>query len=213
MPRVVFLDAVGTLFGVRGSVGEIYGSFALRHTGIDVNFDDLDRAFYDAFNAAPPAVFPGIEAHLLVQHELRWWQAIARQSFAAVGALPQFEDFERFFERLFAHFATADPWFVYPDVLPALRYWQQQNVSLGVVSNFDSRLYAVLDALDLAQYFTSVTISTHVGAAKPDPLVWERALAAHDCSPEEAWHIGDSYRQDAEGATAAGLHGVWLDRG
>ena len=27
-PKIIFLDAVGTLFGVRGTVGEIYSGFA-----------------------------------------------------------------------------------------------------------------------------------------------------------------------------------------
>lgn len=211
-PQVVFLDAVGTLFGVRDSVGQVYREFALRQADIEVNADDLDRAFSDAFKAAPRAEFPGVPPQDLLQHEFDWWLAVARQSFDTVGVLSQFDDFDRFFGHLFAHFATAEPWFIYPDVLPALEYWKQHDIQLGVVSNFDSRLYAVLDALDLAQFFTSVTISTHVGTAKPNPSIWERALAAHDCSPDAAWHIGDSYGEDVEGAMAAGLKGIWLDR-
>ena len=58
-PQVIFLDAVGTLFGVKGSVGEMYLNVTRR---FDVELDPtlLDQAFYDSFKAAPPMAFPGM---------------------------------------------------------------------------------------------------------------------------------------------------------
>lgn len=117
-----------------------------------------------------------------------------------------------FFTELYQHFATADPWFIYPDVLPTLKRWHQLGIELGVLSNFDSRLYSVLQALDLAQFFTSVTISTEVGAAKPDPQIFAVGLNKHNCPAQLAWHIGDSLKEDYQGAKAAGLRAVWLKR-
>ncbi|NJM95242.1 MAG: HAD-IA family hydrolase, partial [Acaryochloridaceae cyanobacterium CSU_5_19] len=78
--------------------------------------------------------------------------------------------------------------------------------------NFDSRLYAVLETLNLSQYFTSVTISTVAGVAKPDAQLFKTALAKHDCPAKAAWHIGDSWQDDYEGANQAGLRGIWLNR-
>lgn len=83
---------------------------------------------------------------------------------------------------------------------------------MGVLSNFDSRLYSVLDALDLRQFFTSITISTEVGAAKPDPLIFATALNKHKCPAKLAWHIGDSLKEDYQGAKAAGLKAILLQR-
>ena len=216
-PQVIFLDAVGTLFGVRGSVGEVYRDFTRQQTGIELDAEATNTAFYEAFDAAPPAEFPELitqkkPGSFLLEQEFNWWLAIAQDTFSRLGVLVQFPDFQNFFEHLFAYFATADPWIIYPDVRPTLRHWRQQGIELGIVSNFDSRLYTVVDSLDLAQFFTSVTISTRVGAAKPNPQVWYSALAAHNCPPEAAWHIGDSYREDVEGAIAAGLRGIWLNR-
>ena len=86
------------------------------------------------------------------------------------------------------------------------------GIQLGVISNFDSRIYTVLDILALADFFQSVTISTEVGVAKPDPLIFATALQKHRCAAFEAWHVGDSYSEDYEGAKEAGLRGVWLRR-
>ncbi|XGB40921.1 MAG: hypothetical protein LVS60_10955 [Nodosilinea sp. LVE1205-7] len=60
-PQVIFLDAVGTLFGVAGSVGAIYADLAAQQ-GIAIDPDRLNRAFFRSFKAAPPMVFGGVIA-------------------------------------------------------------------------------------------------------------------------------------------------------
>ncbi|MBD2461292.1 HAD family hydrolase [Oscillatoria sp. FACHB-1407] len=210
-PQVIFFDAVGTLFGVRGSVGQAYSNLA-QQFGVTADPQVLNEGFFKAFRAAPPMAFAGVNATYVPEREYAWWWAIAAETFQEAGVLGQFSDFEVFFTALYAHFTTAEPWFVYPDTRHTLIHWHDQGVELGIISNFDSRIHAVLDALGLAKYFKSVTISTEVGAAKPDPQLFIAALKKHNCSPEMAWHIGDSYREDYEGAKAAGLRGIWLRR-
>lgn len=210
-PKVIFLDAVGTLFGVRDSVGVVYGAIA-RQFGVDADEHALNSAFYHSFRTASPMAFPGTPIDEIPTREFEWWWAIAYKTFEQVGVLSQFSQFDDFFAALYRHFETADPWFVYPDVLPALEYWRKQGISLAVVSNFDSRIHSVLPALGLSAYFDSVTISTEVGAAKPDPRVFETALKKHGCLATEAWHIGDSRREDCDGAKNLGIRAIWLKR-
>jgi putative hydrolase of the HAD superfamily len=210
-PKVIFLDAVGTIFGVKGSVGEVYAQIA-QQFGVNAPADSINRAFYQNFKTAPPSVFPGKQPEEIHQYEFEWWEAIARNTFQQVGVIDQFIDFSAYFSQLYRHFATAEPWSIYPDVLQALQYWQQLDIELGVLSNFDSRLHSVLQALDLAQFFTSVTISTEVGAAKPEPQIFTVALNKHQCSAEFAWHVGDSLQEDYRGAKASGLRAIWLRR-
>ncbi len=211
IPQVIFLDAVGTLFGVEGSVGEQYVKVANRF-GVNLAADDLNRAFYKSFKAATPPAFSGTEAAEIQVKEYTWWLEIAVETFKEANAFHYFPDFGRFFAYLYDYFATAEPWFVYPDTIEALKRWQQLGIPLGILSNFDSRLYSVLQALNLADYFTSVTISTEVGAAKPNPQIFEIALQKHHCSASTAWHIGDSFEEDYQAAKAVGLRGIWLKR-
>lgn len=210
-PKVIFLDAVGTLFGVRGSVGAVYSAIALKF-GVEVPTETLNQAFLQAFAASESPVFPGADPEEIPECEFEWWRAIALRTFQQAGVLTQFADFDDFFDQLYNHFATAEPWFIYPDVLPALEAWQKIGIELGIVSNFDSRLYWVLEALKLKEFFTSITISTEVGFAKPDPKIFAIALQQHSCAANHAWHIGDSFRQDYQGAKAAGLRAILLDR-
>ncbi|MEG4090016.1 HAD-IA family hydrolase [Microcoleus sp. Pol12B4] len=211
MTKVIFLDAAGTLFDVRGSVGEVYGQIAQRF-GVTVKGEELNAAFSQSFASASPMAFPGIEAAKIPQLEFEWWQTVSAKAFQIAGIFHEFSDFAKFFVELYAHFATAEPWFVYPDVFPALNKWQQQGIELAVVSNFDYRIYPVLKALNLAEYFTSVTISTEVGAAKPDSKIFTVALQKHNCTAENVLHIGDSFKADYCGAKNAGLNAIWLNR-
>jgi len=210
-PKVIFLDAVGTLFGIRGTVGEVYGMLA-RQSGVEVPTEALDTAFIQSFRSSPPGAFPGVNPVDRPTHEFNWWKVIAMETFQQVGVFPQFSDFDSFFNSLYAYFGTTEPWFVYPDVFSALSSWQQSGIELGVLSNFDSRIYSVLQAFGLADFFSSVTISTEAGAAKPDRQIFAAALAKHNCSASDAWHIGDSFQEDYQAAQKAGLQAIWLKR-
>ena len=210
-PQVVFFDAVGTLFGVRGSVGEIYRDIAADFGVTDPDVADaLNRAFGEAFRAAPRAAFPGIAAAEIPTRERAWWREVVAETF--VGAGVRVTDFEAFFAAAFAHFATAAPWELYPEAIAALTQLQAAGIELGIISNFDSRLPRVLTALGIAPFFRSVTVSTLTGAAKPDEKIFQTALCEHAASPEKAWHIGDSRKEDWEGARAARLQAIWLVR-
>jgi putative hydrolase of the HAD superfamily len=65
----------------------------------------------------------------------------------------------------------------------------------------------------LAQYFSTVTISTEVGVAKPEVGIFQVALRKHQCLPGQAWHVGDSLSEDYRAARSAGLRGILIDRG
>ncbi|MBD2194967.1 MULTISPECIES: HAD-IA family hydrolase [Calothrix] len=210
-PKVIFLDAVGTIIGVKGSVGEVYRQIA-QEFDVDVPADTLNRAFYESFKAAPPPIFPDADSQDILQREFDWWRIVALNTFESAGVLKEFADFSAFFSELYIHFGTAEPWFVYPDVLPSLVNWRRMGIELGVLSNFDSRIYSVLQSLGLRDFFSSITISTQARAAKPDPQIFAIALEKHNCSPDAAWHIGDSVEEDYNGAKAAGLRGILINR-
>jgi putative hydrolase of the HAD superfamily len=81
-----------------------------------------------------------------------------------------------------------------------------------VVSNWDRRLPEILSSLDLESYFTVVTVSSLEGLEKPAPEIFWRTLERLGVRPEEALHVGDSLREDYQGASQAGLASVLVDR-
>jgi putative hydrolase of the HAD superfamily len=81
-----------------------------------------------------------------------------------------------------------------------------------VISNFDHRLYRILDGLDLTRHFDSITISSEAGYAKPRREVYEAALARAGVLAHDAMHIGDSEHLDLAPAAALGMAAVLIDR-
>jgi putative hydrolase of the HAD superfamily len=70
-----------------------------------------------------------------------------------------------------------------------------------------------LSHTSLAASFDVAIISAELGVGKPDPRIFEAALAALDLAPADAVMVGDSLTRDVAGAHAAGLRAIWLDRG
>lgn len=206
--KAIFFDAAGTLFTVNGSVGEIYARLA-RQYGKEVSVTDLEAGFRRCFAAASPMAFPGASAEQVRVLEKQWWRDLVHNVFAPLGPFPRFAEY---FEALFAYFARADAWRLYPETLEVLAALKSRDLLLGIVSNFDSRLFGLLDGLGIAAFFDPVVISTHVGAAKPDAAIFIRALSHHRLRPDEALHVGDSYEADIMGAQGAGLAPVLVDR-
>ena len=208
-PQVIFFDAAGTLIEVRGSVGEVYSRVA-REFGFETEPQILQRNFALRFREQPPMAFPvGTPDAELIELEQDWWRNLVKAAFADLGLFPRFDEF---FDELFERFRGCEFWRVYDDVEPALTALKQRGIPLGVISNFDSRLYDVLRACKLSRFFDSIRVSTRVGAAKPDPAIFQAALSYHGVEPRQAWHVGDSLREDVEGALAAGLRAFLIDR-
>ena len=206
--KAIFFDAAGTLITVNGSVGGIYARLAAKH-GKQVQVKDLEAGFRRSFATAPPMAFPGAAASAIPDLEKQWWGDLVRQVFASLGPFPAFDDY---FEELYYFFAQPEAWQLYPETVETLETLHTKGVTLGVISNFDSRLFGLLDGLGIAQFFDSVVISTQAGAAKPHPAIFQQALEHHGLSPDQAAHVGDSYEMDILGARGVGLTPVLIDR-
>jgi putative hydrolase of the HAD superfamily len=116
------------------------------------------------------------------------------------------------FGRLAQHFRDPAVWAVYPDVIPALDALAARGMPLAVVSNWDSYLPRLLELRGLSRYFQTVSVSALEETGKPDAEIFRRTCARMAVGAADALHVGDSLRDDFEGARAAGLQAVLLDR-
>lgn len=210
--QVVFFDAADTLFHIHGSVADIYLRYAEKH-GFKKNGESLraiKAAFARAFHEAPPPVFAATEPAAIKHSERVWWFDIVHNVFYRVG---MFGAFDEFFEEVFAVFERPDSWRLYPETREVLTGLKKQGFELGIISNFDSRLFSVLRGLEIVDLFDTITISSLAHAAKPSGRIFQQALEKHAIDPADALHVGDSERDDVKGALSAGLTGVLLARG
>jgi putative hydrolase of the HAD superfamily len=210
MLKAVFFDAAGTLFEAREPVGHTYARIARQH-GLDADDGAVSAGFRRAFSSTPGLAFgPHRAAAEIRRLEREWWYGLVRRSFEGLG---QFDSFDAFFDELFAYFGDPAHWEPLPEAASVLQSLKKQELRLGIISNFDWRLYGILDGLGMRQFFDTVTISSEAGYAKPARQIFATALSSLDVKPDEAAHIGDSIPMDVQGAQGAGLHPILIEVG
>ena len=69
-----------------------------------------------------------------------------------------------------------------------------------------------LRTTSLAGLFEVAVISSELGYRKPDPRVFQKALARLGLAREEVVYVGDSWEHDMIGARDAGIRGIWVCR-
>jgi len=206
--KAVFFDAAGTLIKPARRVGESYAAIAANY-GKSVTPADLFERFRICFDGAPPLAFPGAAPAEIEPLERQWWKRLVAQVFEPWG---EFARFDEFFDELFAYFAQPEAWRLYPEAIETLAALKQRGLVLAVISNFDSRLLRILDGLNVGPNFAHIFVSSAVGHAKPQPEIFDIALARFGLAPEQALHIGDSENNDLQGASNAGLRALLVDR-
>lgn len=100
----------------------------------------------------------------------------------------------------------------FADTKPALRALRLAGVTLVVVSNWDVSLHEMLAKTGLRAMVDGAIASAEAGSAKPDSLIFARALALAGAQARLTWHVGDSLDADVEGARRAGIEPVLIDR-
>lgn len=65
---------------------------------------------------------------------------------------------------------------------------------------------------ELVPYFDHIIISGAFGKGKPDPSIFQHALAQCDVTADEAIMVGDNLMTDILGASRVGMRSVWINR-
>jgi putative hydrolase of the HAD superfamily len=210
MLKAAFFDAAGTLFDAREPLGHTYARIAREH-GVEADDSAVSAGFRRAFASTPGLAFgPRRHADGIRRLEREWWYGLVHKSFEGLG---RFDNFDAFFEELFAYFASPENWTPLPGAHSALQQLREAELKLGIISNFDHRLYRILEGLGLRAFFDTVTISSEAGYAKPAREIFATAMASLGVTADEAVHVGDSALLDVRGAQDAGLRAILIDTG
>jgi putative hydrolase of the HAD superfamily len=203
----IFFDAAGTLFHLTKTVGDHY-AYVGREVGLDLDAQQLERAFHSAWQQMPRRrAIDGRREN----DDKGWWRELVGRVFDQVA--PSLSDLDRdnFFEIAYEHFAEPGVWQHYPEV-PEVIEQLQPRFQLAVISNFDGRLRFILQHLGISNYLSHIFISSELGADKPDPEIFRRAIAIMHLNADEVLHVGDDPERDWKAAAAAGLLVFRLDR-
>lgn len=106
-----------------------------------------------------------------------------------------------------AFYAARNQVELFDDVLPALGRLRARY-RLMALSNGN----ADLAVIGLASLFEHTIGAREAGAAKPDRRIFEALLGRAGLKPRQVVYVGDDPHADVEGARAAGMPAVWIDR-
>ena len=196
---VILFDAAETLFTTRGTVGEIYGEVARKY-GSAASPEEIQSAFVRQFRHAGPVT---------TDSEKTWWKDVVHRVFDDVG---MFHNFDQFFEEVYDEFQDSRGWRLFPETRDVLTELKQRKLQLGVITNFDSRVYSVMRSLRILEFFDTVTISSETGFAKPHPGIFKAAIQATGVPASRILYLGDSLEGDVRAGAAAGLNTILIDR-
>ena len=101
---------------------------------------------------------------------------------------------------------------LFQDVVPALGRIRNSGMLTGLISNVDSTGSALADSMGLTGHIDFAITSGDAGAEKPHPAIFRAALAKAGVGAAEAVHVGDQIESDIDGAQAAGIAPVLMDR-
>jgi putative hydrolase of the HAD superfamily len=200
----VFLDAGNTLIGMDSA---LLASLAAA-TGI--------RTTADAVARAEAAARPALSARLAAGRSSETgstFRFYIEQMLAQLGVEP--DERSALTPRLanaVKRVPTVELWsHVLPGVPAALGALRAAGLRLVVVSNADGTVEDGLTHAGLRPLVDAVIDSTRVGFEKPDPRIFQCALAKAGTTADRAVHVGDLYSVDVLGARSCGIGAALLD--
>lgn len=208
MTGAVFFDVGSTLLHPEPSVAETFAHSA-QECGHEITVRDLESympqvdAFYEAEYVRDGDFWCSHERATTI------WLDMYRYLAHLVGLDTDAEDIAA---SVHMAYQRADHWAVYPDVTACLWGLKRRGIMLGVISNWDSGLEDLLRKVKLLPYFDDVVSSAVVGYRKPDPVIFELALERMGIDAARAVHVGDLPEADGDGASAAGIRPIIVDR-
>lgn len=194
--KAILVDAAGTLLAPTEPMAQVYRTIGQKY-GVDYSEDEILMRYRRAYAQ------PWGRSRLRYVNDGRpFWQYIVSSSTGCSDL--------QYFEELYQYYTTEKAWHLCdPDAGRVFEALKRAGVKTAVVSNFDTRLRPLLQALKCDRWFDAVAISAEVAAEKPNPTIFLKACELLGVKPEEAVHIGDDRRNDIWGARDAGCD-AWL---
>lgn len=204
-PRAVLFDALGTLVGLEPPAPRLRSELSSRF-GLAVSLAQAEQAIGAEITYYRAHLEQGRDDDTLVELRARCADVLSQELERSLDRkVPAGSELV---ETLLASLRFS----AFADARPALSRLRAHGLRLVVVSNWDVSLGDVLSRIGLGEWLDGVITSAAVGVGKPDRGIFERGLAAAGVRAHEALHVGDSLREDVEGARAAGIEPVLVSR-
>ncbi|MGV3618577.1 MAG: HAD family hydrolase [Fimbriimonas sp.] len=209
IPRLVTFDCAQTLVEVDWTL-DGFSRVCAREIGLDLPDPAFVRYRQMYFDRLPE--FLAINLTRDVVAGQAFWDRLAVDWLTEQGQSPWLADPLRDAADRLGFGPDSKLFRMYDDVPGCLDELQAAGIRVAVVSNWDYSLHRVLRMFGIYDRFDAVLASLEEGVEKPDPRLFRICLDRLGVAPEAALHIGDNPLDDVEGAQAAGMRAVLIDR-
>jgi HAD superfamily hydrolase (TIGR01662 family) len=114
---------------------------------------------------------------------------------------------------IYDEWAACQHFELYDEVPDVLRRLADAGIRIGLISNTHRCLASFQSHFELQGLISATVSSSNHGLMKPHPSIFAAALQLAGVDAPDAVMVGDSVRQDVEGALRAGMRAVLLHRG
>ena len=211
--KFLYTDVGDTLIKLRYSVSEMYAGVLEEH-GIlkEAKAEDVQRHFKLAWREAssnlPPDHIDRYYAH--PEGHTGWWKGLIDSFLFRLAGVRI--NSEEIYELIFAKFDDPNNWVVDPTFYDLLKFLNQNKIGLGIISNWDLRLRALLTNMNLIQHFEHVIVSAEFGYEKPSPKIFEEAVRLTGLSHESHFYVGDKLEYDYYPPKKLGWTSFWISK-
>ena len=203
MPKAVFFDVDFTLI-YPGPMfrGEGYRAFCTRY-GIAVDASAFDRAVASAAPILDEPEDATYDADTFVKYVRHIIEQMGGRGDRLDACARDISD----------EWAACQHFELYEEVPSVLRELAGRGIRIGLISNSHRCLASFQTHFELDGLIAAAVSSSEHGLMKPHPSIFQAALQRADVAAADALMVGDSVRQDIEGAQRAGMRAMLLHRG
>lgn len=113
---------------------------------------------------------------------------------------------------IYDEWAACQHFSLYDDVEPTLTELAERGLRLGLISNTHRSLTSFQSHFELEPLISAAISSSEHGFMKPHPSIFEAGLKLLGVAACDAMMVGDSLKQDIEGARRVGMQAVLVNR-
>lgn len=178
------------------------------------------------FNISPKTISPGLyladknfyEENMRLpvrqrsrEEQIKVYTGFQRIMLQEIGIIPAEELVSKLMTRML-QLNSIMKFVLFDDVDITLKYSKAKKLTVGLLTNLQSEVDSVCRELGIAGYVDFTVTSGEVGADKPNPPIFLKALELANAKASETIHVGDQYQNDVIGARGVGISPILLDR-
>lgn len=211
--KFLYIDVGDTLIRLRYSVSDMYAEILEEHGFLkSTKQEDLHTHFKLAWREASSNL-PADHVDRYYAHpngHIGWWRDLIDSFLFRIAGTKI--DSENIYEKIFKKFDEPGNWIVDPTFFELVDYLKEKQIGLGIISNWDLRLRALLTNMNLIGYFDHVIISAEFGYEKPSPKIFQEGMRLTKLSPQSHYYVGDKLEYDYYPPESLGWKSFWISK-